>query len=677
MKPVPWRAAWLLAAASCTGTTMPELSAAPSAAPPPAGPSLPVEITLADEVTDAKGMVVKLGKPRLMYTDESSGTLAVSSKGGLIATNVANAIEVWDLASGVHKQRLVPQSRQPELHRLPRVRMSPDGRWVTGELPSAASFFEVPFRSSTPTFTMAITTPLQFSADSKLLAVEGRSPAIVDLAQRQIIAAAEGDDRRTAFDGCVSANGQTVWIAKRTGIERWDRAANQRTWIYKAPTKLKDAAIAAGQSIAVVAVDKQLVRVDLATGAAKPIGPFDTTLFAVSASGKWVAMADAGAVRVVDTDTGADVWKAKAYDPARVAFAPDAESLLVYNDNATIRVADVPKGVRTYPEPARFAGWLGDGIVAIKQSAALQKLTLSSRETAPIDATTLAAAAPALPRAAPNWASWISADPAGAVAAEPVERHGAPIELRYDRKCPAALRVWTPKGGTKTLRYTPADENLTIHHSDPCWELGGGRVLALSVRRATVFDPVTGKRVLEANVGTTRRVERPEFVHVYYAAAMDPTGNYLALVWRRADIAPEPAPDPRRDVYHQHEAPIRCDEDSYGNCQLEYLVDMWSLAGKPKRIWQHRFDSELPTGQVYPLAKIASGAVAFTRDGSRVLVGFEDGDIEIRSAADGKNTRVEHLHHAPIRRIEVGPGNSWVFSEDRAGEQRAWQLPPP
>jgi len=47
--------------------------------------------------------------------------------------------------------------------------------------------------------------------------------------------------------------------------------------------------------------------------------------------------------------------------------------------------------------------------------------------------------------------------------------------------------------------------------------------------------------------------------------------------------------------------------------------------------------------------------------------------MAIRSL-DGKTTRLEALHHAPITRIDVSPGDGWVFTEDAEGEQRIWRL---
>ncbi len=38
---------------------------------------------------------------------------------------------------------------------------------------------------------------------------------------------------------------------------------------------------------------------------------------------------------------------------------------------------------------------------------------------------------------------------------------------------------------------------------------------------------------------------------------------------------------------------------------------------------------------------------------------------------------VESHHRAPITRIEVAPGNRWVFTEDAEGEQRIWPLTAP
>ena len=66
--------------------------------------------------------------------------------------------------------------------------------------------------------------------------------------------------------------------------------------------------------------------------------------------------------------------------------------------------------------------------------------------------------------------------------------------------------------------------------------------------------------------------------------------------------------------------------------------------------------------------------IAFTHDGKAVLLGFEDGDIMIRSTTANGPRRIESLHGAPVARIEVSPGDTYVFSEDTEGEQRIWPL---
>ena len=58
-------------------------------------------------------------------------------------------------------------------------------------------------------------------------------------------------------------------------------------------------------------------------------------------------------------------------------------------------------------------------------------------------------------------------------------------------------------------------------------------------------------------------------------------------------------------------------------------------------------------------------------------MGFADGDV-IVSRMDGTRAHlVESRHRAPITRIEVAPGNHWVFTEDAEGEQRIWPLSAP
>ena len=55
-------------------------------------------------------------------------------------------------------------------------------------------------------------------------------------------------------------------------------------------------------------------------------------------------------------------------------------------------------------------------------------------------------------------------------------------------------------------------------------------------------------------------------------------------------------------------------------------------------------------------------------------MGFADGDVIVVRTDGTRAQLVESRHRAPIARIEVAPGNRWVFTEDAEGEQRIWPL---
>ena len=57
-----------------------------------------------------------------------------------------------------------------------------------------------------------------------------------------------------------------------------------------------------------------------------------------------------------------------------------------------------------------------------------------------------------------------------------------------------------------------------------------------------------------------------------------------------------------------------------------------------------------------------------------MLVGFDDGDVMIRSVTDEKYSQVVSLHDAMVTQIVIAPGDTSVFTEYGSGEQRIWPL---
>lgn len=161
-------------------------------------------------------------------------------------------------------------------------------------------------------------------------------------------------------------------------------------------------------------------------------------------------------------------------------------------------------------------------------------------------------------------------------------------------------------------------------------------------------------------------------VRTLLAAAVTSQGTAVAMLWFQAWLPRRP-PDDRGD------GPVRvtaCDPNPRdGTCWYEYILEVRAMpsTGKSEPGLRVRFDSKYPSASGWTEPKVPTGALAFTHDGSTVLVGFEDGDVAIVDAASGK-LATEAPHAAAVTSISASPGDDSVLSEDRAGEQRIWPL---
>jgi WD40 repeat protein len=625
--------------------------------------------------TSANAPVIAIGKPRLQLGDEQFTEVFVRSGSRKVFAVDRDEIKVWDLDTGVLSQQIAALAPTDVAVRLV---VSPDGRWIAGGSFSKLMLLKAPFDKVL--FTVDLARPMDFTAASTKLAVDALTPSFVDLARQQRSSPLPKAPVNSIATYAVWSDeaGEVVYWIRDVQVLRWTRATNQLDVVYTPPRKLAGAVLPlGGAAVAIISDGSELQRLDLVTGRVATIMATTSPFFDVSPSGERVIVKDKQYMRVVDVATRQEVWSVKSPIHAlNVAFADD-EDVIAYLEGNVIRIVDLAKGPRVYPAPSRFAGWLGAGIAAIDRGGTLSQRTLPDLEVGPLDA---AARAPSAPAGAPAWATWVTPGPGGAVAAEPSPRHEAPFERRWVPTCATRLRVWTARGGVRTFKLRLTEENLGITHVDPCWEIGGGYVVAATRKLVTVYAAATGKLIAKIDVGRPP-VDKPQFEHEVWAVAVSPTGDHLALWWRRADVWAPEQEDPRRDVMHIAESNdpdrIQCDVTTNGECTQEYFAEVWSLKGKPRRVWQTRFDAKRSTTRTWPLPKIASGPIAFTHDGKHVLFGFDDGDVVIRSVTDPPATRVETLHRAPITRLEVSPDDGWVFSEDRAGEQRIWKLTPP
>lgn len=659
-----------LGAASCDRDHAPTQGAPPlvrssSDAGVGAGAAQVPEVVVAKEKTSAGGVVIAVGAPRMQVTRNLSLEQAVRVGAKRAFAVDQSEVKVWELDAGRLVARYaVPWDQNADVS----LAVSLDGAWLATGRRGEAFAIRAPF--ATAEFPVRFW-PHQFSADgSTLVGAQGGK-----LAELQVARGAESTELSPAPSTAAntldaSRQGPARYLIRDADALRWNRAANAFEVVAKASRTWTSAKIAERAPIAVVGSEDGLQRLDLASGALTPITAGPAPLFAVSPSGERVVTSSIDQLQVLETRTGKQLFRAIVKGVQRIAYSDD-ENVIAYVEEQRFVIRDLVKGPRSFPEPARFRDWLTRDTALVARGRNTERLTVASQELAPIATPAL----PARPPGAPAWATWVTPAPDGSlIAAEPVARSGVdPRRRAAEAWCSDQLRVWTPKAGERTLTYK------SVSAWDPCWQIAGGLVVGASVARITVHDPQTGKLVAALDVG-----EPPEpttddaLAHEYFAAAVSPTGKHLALWWRRADVwAPEPAIDTQShgDAGRSHTP--TCKLDLNHECTREYYMELWSLAGRPRRLWQERLDSKHATARTWPLSKLASGPISFTHDGKHVLFGFDDGDIVIRAVGSDKPRRVESLHHAAITRIEVSPGDAYVFTEDAEGEQRIWPFSPP
>lgn len=655
--------------------------AAPAVAPPPAVAS---EITVAAEKTSAGGEVLAIGAARLRVTQHPPNELAVNLATKRAFATDREEVKIWELEGGTLVQRQHYDS-QYDVDRTIGLAVSPDGKWLAASRAGKGAVMRAPFTTAAIALPISAVQlffpPYQFSSDSRLLVGSLDSVATtIDLVRgARSFAQAPRPTPWPKMELAMSQQGGQVYWVRSVDALRWDPSTNTQTTIVKASPKWTNAVIATKAPVAVVTDKSAIYRLDLVTGALDRLGA-SPPRFAVSPSGERVALGGVGEIRVLEARGGKLVGAVPVTRVKTLVFADD-DNTIAFIEDQTIRIHDLVKGPRAFPTPARFAGWLSGDVAALTHGASTQQLPIKTHVPAAVDAKALAARAPKPPDGAPTWATWLSTRADGTVvAAEPSKRRGLPAWRRGDEDCEPKLRVWTAQGGERTFTLKPSD-GYDDSAVDPCWQLAGGYVIAAMMTRIEVYDAASGKKVATLSPGRPPEpIPDEALAHHYWAVTASPTGTHLALWWRRADIWPPPQPiDPRShgDMGYDPKPEPRCETDNNYECKREYFAEVWSLTGKPRRVWRHRPDSRRWTGRTWPLPKVASGPIAFTHDGKHVLFGFDDGDIAIHAVDAAAPVRVESLHRAPIARIEVAPGDGYVFTEDATGEQRIWPLARP
>ena len=616
--------------------------------------------------TDAAGDVFSVGQPRMLLADDGpAGGLVLRARGGIVAAEDAGAITLWNVATGEVIRRVEPlPTPNPTVVTFA---LSPDAAWLAVGSDSKTRVLRQPFDQVV--FTPKCSEVRAFSHDSTLFACHDILPEVWSVAERKLIAKLPGlgQGQRMPLAVQFSADDRSLYWATDREIVRWDFASSGAvTSVYTRQERIVYAAFSEGSNTAFVSTHPPAsykhasVLVDLANGqTAAPAGEF---IAAVSASGKRLAYAAGTSVRVVDATTGKVMWSANQPTVVqRVAFAIDAD-ILGFVEGRRLHIVDLVSGPRSYPAPSRFAGWLDEGVAAIERDGTLEQLALADRTWKPADRARLT-----VKTGAPAWASWIA--PGGSVAAERSLRHEAPLDARSTAPCAPKLRVWTPKGGAKTVAMTCAG----TESEDPGWDIGGGWVVGVGTRSAIVYDATSGKR---AGAVTVERpwIDKPKFARAFSDMALSPAGNFLALISRGPELPPEGHPDPREDALHIAESRdnIDCVLAHIDECRVEYFLALYKLNGAPKRAWHARLEEQQGTDD--PRAAQPT-AIAFDHAGKRVLVGMSDGEIQVMSTSSPAPPHVERFHHGAITRLVVSPGDAWAFSEDAAGQQRIWRLP--
>jgi hypothetical protein len=552
--------------------------------------------------------------------------------------------------------------------------VSSDGEWLATGSALHVRLFRRPFDNVAGE--LACYLPRAFSHDATLLACSTTGIGIWDVARhRQIKPPPVGAPKDLIRVARFAADDRSlVWVTDRA-VLRWDFTSTGTVApIFQAPTRIEYAAISENGSTAYISMaGKKASVVDIATGkVASAPASFGV---AISPSGARLALQQAGSLEVTELATGKSLWRAKVSSPVTRAAFGDIDESLVYVEAGKLRVTTLPGQPVTLSPTARFAGWLGNGVTAIERGDIVQSFTLATRAWGPAERAALTAKPVA---GAPAWATWTTPVLGDrAFAAEPSRRHELPPDVRGDEPCHPTQRVWTPSGGVKTLVMLCTKSPIE-GHADPGWEVGGGWAIGVSATTAAIYDPRTGKRVAVLEV-PRRKNSHPEFAPAYWQMALAPSGNWLALVWRRAELQGSretEAQDPREDAMHIDEAAMNVDCVSEGwGCRLEYFAELWKLESVPKRVWQSRLERKIPGRELAAPAQ-PSGVMAFDQSGTRLLIGFDDGEIRVVSTANtAALPRSERLHRTAITTLSLDSANS-VFSADAAGEQRVWKLPP-
>jgi WD40 repeat protein len=664
------------------------------------------------EKTGKGGDIFRIGQPKLRLTSSSVDALQFSKAAELAVTADHDlTVAIWDTKTGTLLRRL----ENPDVVSndfIQQFVLSPSGQWLAVSFNVRVFLFRYPF--DTPPIKTPCYGVFAFSADENLLLCATVIPHVLDIRANKFIADVPKDRfKNREMSLGFSRDQRSIWWITSNKILRWDFATTGSiTDVYNSSVPFERSSLSARADVALVEEGEVLYRVDLPSGTKTKLATIALANYAPSPTGKLFALEGSDQLRVVDMHSVKDALSINFKgSTGEIAFSEDDNVLAFVHDqltgrgegeNAILQVLDLRAGLRTYEPPSRFAGWISGDTAAIEHKGAYSTLSATSSARGTTDAAAVAALALKPPAGAPPWAQWVSEGPDGKrIITEARPRSAAPPDQRYSIECEPTMRLWIPtaqkvdakgvpaaplQGREKVLKIACTDDDNGSERKDAGWFHGGGWIVGLSNKLATIYDSL-GNKVAELSSGHPA-FRKPEFRHEFWNLALSPTGKHLALLWRRADYGGDEMPtfDPREDAMHIAESidRIKCQKNWLGECKMETFLEIWSLGRKPKRIWKERLSLPAHATRVFFEPKVPSGPITFDRTGQRVLVGFRNGDILIRSLSDkdpdirgDKATGpLEAIHQVPITKIIVSPDNHWVFTEDASTEQRIWALPP-
>jgi len=486
------------------------------------------------DVTFGSDAIALGAVPLQVGNDTSLGAVALSVRGNIVVAEDTQSVRTWNLTSGQPIKVIPPIDDNPAAQ-TPQIALANDGSAL-----AVGSTKQVRVSGKRDINIRSCNTPGAFSHDTKLLVCLASAPQVWNVVDDKLVAKAPDNGTIVMVQAAqFTADDRAVVWATHHEIVRWVISSATVTTVYKSADDMRSVVFAAGGGHAFVSsrasgsIKFNAAVVELATGKVTTFG--DALTGAVSADGSHVAINEVNEVRVLEVATKKLVWSAKAATPVqRLAYASDGDSL-AYVEGGRVHVFD-GKAPRTYDPASRFAGWVAEGVIATQRASKLEQVVLATQAWSALDK------APAGDHVdgGPPWATW--------------QANGIAAELPNGGACAAKLRVWTSKGGDKTLK-APCVENA------PGWVLGEGWAVAVAKVVATVFDAGTGKSIGTLAADTQRSV-KPEYAREFVAAAVAPSA--LALVSRGAQLPDSGTLDPRQDVLHQTES--GCNVDPTGSC---------------------------------------------------------------------------------------------------------------